>query len=70
MKRNLSPWCKEVRIAMIRQEISPTDLAKAIGRAREYVTSVISGRVYSVQTAKLISDYLNVENNYSEEEES
>lgn len=55
---------------MIRQEISPTDLAKAIGRAREYVTSVISGRVYSVQTAKLISDYLNVENNYSEEEDS
>ena len=60
-----TPWSKAVKCAMIMQDISTGELAKRIGRSREHTSAVINIRVRSEQTAGLISDALNIENNYT-----
>ncbi len=61
MKRKLSPWCKAVKIAMIKKDWSVSDLAKAIEMTQEYTSAVINGRVISESATKVISDVLNIE---------
>lgn len=56
----LSPWCKSVKHALIDKGWDNGDLAKEIGRSREYTCSVINGRVYAPATMSLISDVLNI----------
>ena len=63
MERKLSPWCKEVKIAMIRREWGVGDLANAVNMTREYTSAVINGRVYSAPAVKIISDVLNIAEN-------
>ena len=60
MERKLSPWCKEVKIAMIRRDWGVGDLAKAVNMTREYTSAVINGRVYYAPAVKIISDVLNI----------
>ena len=61
MKIKLSPWSKAVKKEMIERDMSIKDVAEALGMAREYVSAVINGRVYSESAVKKISDYLNIE---------
>lgn len=63
MERKLSPWCKEVKIAMIRRDWGVGDLANAVNMTREYTSAVINGRVYSTPAVKIISDVLNIAEN-------
>ncbi len=44
MPRELSPWCKRAKIAMIRKGITGVELARELGYSRSYVTSVLNGR--------------------------
>ena len=60
MEKKLSPWSKSVKIAMIKRDWSVRDLANAVKMSREYVSSVINGRVYSGPAVKMISDVLNI----------
>ena len=61
MEKKLTPWCENVKIAMIERELSVQDLADAIGMSRVYTSALINGRVQSEATMKLISDTLNIE---------
>ena len=60
MAKKLSLWCKEVKKAMIDRDMSVSDLAKAIGKAREYTSAVVNGRVYAEPVVKEISDFFNI----------
>lgn len=62
-KRELSPWCKNAKHKMIDKDISITELASELNMSREYLSSIINGRVYSAPAVKLISDYLGIEEN-------
>ena len=61
MEKKLTPWCENVKIAMIERELSVQDLADAIGMSRVYTSAVINGRVQSEPAMRLISDTLNIE---------
>jgi hypothetical protein len=60
MRKVLSPWCKQVKIAMIELDLTVGELAKKIGKSREYTSAVINGRVYAEPMVKAISDVLNI----------
>ena len=60
MGKVLSPWCKQVKIAMIELDLTVGELAKKIGKSREYTSAVINGRVYAEPMVKAISDVLNI----------
>lgn len=61
MEKKLTPWCKSVRIAMVKRGWSVQNLADAVGMSRVYTSAIINGRVQSEATMKLISDTLNIE---------
>mgnify|MGYP004488805833 FL=1 len=60
MEKKLSKWCKNAKIEMINRDIKTTELARALGMNRSYVSSILNGRVYSVPAVKKISDYLGI----------
>lgn len=61
MGRVLSPWCKQVKIELINRDMAVGELAKEIGKSREYTSAVVNGRIYSEPTVKAISDVLNIQ---------
>lgn len=66
MKRKLPEWCVEAKIAMLRQEnMSVTDLAKAIGVHRSYVSGVLNGRINAPEIAQKISEHLGLTISYN-----
>lgn len=56
----LSPWCKRAKIEMIVRDINVVQLSEMIGRSREYTSSVINGRAFSMPVVQAISDVLNI----------
>jgi predicted transcriptional regulator len=67
MAKNLNNWCKAVRKAMIDEDLSVTELAQRVGKARSYVSAVINGRVVprcsnGNNIVSAISDELNIDN--------
>jgi len=61
MGRILSPWCKQAKIKMIEIDMDINQLAKEIGKSREYTSAIVNGRIYSEPAIKAISDALNIE---------
>ena len=61
-RRPASEWTKAVKIEMIRRDWDMGDLAKAIGRSREYASAVVNERIRTATTAQAISDILNIPN--------
>lgn len=61
MKRKQSRWQKQVQIAMIEKNISLKELSQAVNRSPQYMSAVCNQRVRSPITEKVISDYLNIE---------
>ena len=59
-RRRRSAWSKAVKIAMIERDWDMGDLAKAIGKSREYTSAIVNERVRSPSTAQAVSDVLNV----------
>ncbi len=60
MARKLSPWCKAVQCELIQRDMNINDLAKKIGKTRQFTSGVVNGRIYAEPTVKLISDLLNI----------
>ena len=60
MKRKLSPWCKEVKKAMIDRDMSIADLAAEVNLSSAYVTRIINGTFIIPETKKRISKYLDI----------
>lgn len=60
MERELSPWGKSVKHALIDRDMQIVDLADALGMTRVHVSQVINGKVKSKAAVKKISDYLNI----------
>lgn len=65
MKRVLSPWSKRVKKALIDENMNIQELADGVGFTREYVSSVVNGRVISDAARSVISDFLNIPNDDS-----
>lgn len=61
-RRRYSEWSKAVKIALIQRDWDIGDLAKAIGKSREYTSAVVNERVLIAPSAQAISDILNVPN--------
>ena len=61
-RRRYSEWSKAVKIALIQRDWDIDDLAKAIGKSREYTSAVVNERVRAAPSAQAISDILNVPN--------
>lgn len=60
MAKKLSPWCKEVKIELIKKDMTVGELAKKVGLSREYTSSIVNGRSYAEPAVKAISDALNI----------
>ena len=60
IKPALSGWAKAIRIALLQRDLDTGDLAKAIGKSRNYTTSVIDGYVISKSSARAICEVLGV----------
>ena len=60
MKRKLTPWCKEVKKAMIDRDMSIADLAAELNLSSAYVTRIINGTFIIPETKKRISKYLDI----------
>lgn len=58
-----SPWCRAVRSEMAKRGWDVNDLAREIGKTREYTSAIINGRINAEPTIKLISDTLNIVEN-------
>ena len=61
MKRKLCRWSKQVKIAMIEQDISRNELAKLVNLSPQYLSAVCHQRIRSPIAEKVISDFLNIE---------
>ena len=60
MRKNISPWGKAVKTAMIQRNWTNKNLADAAHLSREYVSAVVNGRVISQSAIKAISDALGI----------
>lgn len=66
MERKLPNWCKEVKIQMIRKDITVPELAEAVGVTRQYASAIVNGRGIAEPIVKKISDYLGISDQYDE----
>ena len=60
MKRKLSPWCKEVKKAMIDIFLTIADLTTELSLWSAYITRIINGTFIIPETKKRISKYLDI----------
>lgn len=60
MARPLPQWCKNVKIELVRRDMSISDLAKLVDLTKQYTSGIVSGRNYSEAAVKKISDALNI----------
>jgi len=66
MKRILPPWSKEAKIALIKKDMSVTELSDEIGISRCYVSRVVNGSTYAPEIADRISRALDITIPYSQ----
>ena len=55
-----SPWSKQVKKAMIDADLDTNDIANKFNWTRQYVSSIINGRIYQREAVRNISMYLNI----------
>jgi cyanate lyase len=57
----LEIWCKQVKIALINEDLNFKDLAEIIGYSPSYVRAVLSGKLNRVEKIKKkIDEVLNL----------
>lgn len=62
MKKELSPWGKQCKMQMVALDKSLTDISNETGLSRQYISSIINGRVIPpADTLHTISKALNVD---------
>lgn len=66
MKRILPPWSKEAKIALIKKDMSVTELADEIGISRCYVSRVVNGSAFAPEIAERVSKALDITIPYSQ----
>jgi hypothetical protein len=57
MKKKLSDWSKQVKIAMIKSDMDTADVADKFKWSRQYVSSIINGRTYQREAVGKLSVY-------------
>ena len=70
MKLTRNNWGKEARKAMVEKELSVSKLAQEVGLSRPYVSSVLTGRIFSVDVIFRISHYLGIDPSEEAQEEA
>lgn len=60
-KKILSPWSKEVKKAMIDQDMDMIDIANKFNWTRQYTTSIINGGVYYAEAVARVSILFGIE---------
>ena len=66
MKRELSPWGKQCKMQMVALDKTLTDLSKALGLSKTYISAIINGRVIPpCETKHAISKALDVDTELS-----
>lgn len=60
MKKQLSPWSKKVKIAMIERDMDTQDVADKLCWSRQYTSSIINGRAYQKESVNKISELFNI----------
>ena len=45
MARPLPQWCKNVKIELVRRDMSISDLAKLVGLTKQYTSGIVSGTI-------------------------
>lgn len=63
-KRPLPQWCKNAHITMTEKDLDTNDVADGIGKTRQYVSSIVNGRVYTEAGVKQISNFLGISDQY------
>lgn len=53
-------WSKQARKVMIDKDMTIKQLSTEIGFARQYVSSVMTGRIISQKVQKAVCNYLNL----------
>ena len=62
-------WCDAVKIKLIEMHITQRKLAHKLGVKETYLSAILNGKKISPNMGSLISDYLNLDNNYLETED-
>lgn len=65
MKRILPDWSKEAKIALIRRDMTVTELSDIVGISRCYVSRVVNGTTVAPEIAERISKVLEITIPYS-----
>jgi hypothetical protein len=60
MKRPLTPWCKEVKKALIDKDLNVTELSDLVGANCPYVSGVVNGRMVLPDLAEKIAKQLDI----------
>ncbi len=62
MLKNNNEWGKQVRIALIKEDMTLKDLAELIGYSPSYVRAVVGGKLNGIEKVKQkINDILGIE---------
>lgn len=61
MKKILSPWSKDVKKAMIDNDMDTNDLAEKLNCTRQYVSSIVNGGKYYPEPVIRISHMFKIE---------
>jgi len=59
---NREEWCKEVKIELIRRDMTVKQLATKLGRSEEYIYRALRGHTYRKQACEEVSEFLGIEN--------
>ncbi len=61
MCTNVNEWGKQVRIALIKEDMTLKDLAELIGYSPSYIRAVVGGKLNSIENVQSkINDVLNI----------
>lgn len=60
-KKILSPWSKEVKKAMIDQDMDMNDIANKFKWTRQYATAIVNGSMYHPEAVARVSLLFDVE---------
>ena len=60
MNKKLSPWSRQIKKAMIDQDIDTNDLAGMLGYSRQYTSNIVNGVVYYEKPVARISQMFSI----------
>jgi transcriptional regulator with XRE-family HTH domain len=61
MAKSFEEWRKEAKKALVDLDMTNNEFAEKVGYSREYASSILCGRHYSLQAVQKISQALGIE---------